>query len=141
MLPDWRTRAFSQSEAADMAGLHPTLLRQWVKRQPAVLFSERRKGRRWFSPMDIAVLAVANELSQGGMTVLASIAAAFELLQSQPEPDALIITPTGAVSHRAPRLATYITGLPEKSIQVIPAGRIVADVVAACNRLAATAAR
>ena len=107
-----------------------------------VLFSEKRKGRRWFSVQDVATLRIAFELERAGRTWLTAIAAAFDNLQEPPAADALLIVP--AVRKRAcgpPRIISD-RDVPRMqfdiSMIVIPIGRIVGEIIHACEQLEAS---
>jgi hypothetical protein len=123
-----------------MAGLRRSVLDVWVIRQPADLFSQKRGARRWFSPQDISILAMARQLERGGKTLLTAIAMAFERLQEPPAPDAIFVVEAERMSARAgryisdkdvPRLSV------DQSLILIPAGQIVARIQAACETLRA----
>lgn len=143
-MPDsWRERVFTVGEAATLAGINRGTLDVWTARLPAELFSEKRKSRRWFSPQDIAVLAMAHQLERAGMVLLTAIACAFEHLQAPPAVDAVFVIEAGRVSAKAgrfiadrdvPRLVV------DKSIILIPCGQMVAGIQAACAELRKTAA-
>lgn len=134
----WRERAFTQDEAAKLSGLHPVTLRSIVHRARDidVLFSEKRKTRRFFSPRDITVLRIGYELERAGRTWLTAIAMAFEHTEHPPPDDALLLVRGKSVSafsgviideDELARLAI------EESIIVIPVGKLVAEVRAACH--------
>jgi DNA-binding transcriptional MerR regulator len=91
----WQQREFTYAEAAALAGLEPGRLRVWAHRHNAPAFSERRRGRRYFSPADIAVLRIARDLSQAGVNIPAAIATARERLVGPPDPDAVLVVKTG----------------------------------------------
>ena len=140
MADPWRERAFSIGEAADLAGLRRSQLDMWFQRQPADLFSQKRGYRRWLSPQDISILALAHQLERGGQTLLTAIACAFEHLQEPPAPDAIFVVEAGRTSCTAgrfisdrdvPRLAV------DKTQILIPCGKIVAGIIAACEALRA----
>jgi hypothetical protein len=140
MADPWRERAFTLGEAADLAGLRRSQLDQWTIRQPADLFSQKRGARRWFSPRDISILAMARQLERGGKVLLTAIAMAFEHLQEPPAPDAIFVVEAERMSARAgryisdkdvPRLSV------DQSIILMPAGQIVARIRAACTELRA----
>lgn len=135
MSETFRLRAFSSEEAAQVSGMHRGTLDVWIHREPADLFSQKRGNRRYFSPQDVAIIAVALELSRGGMPVLTSIACAFEHLQSEPADDAVLIVKSGAISPRTGRIISE-KDVPQlqlgHSIQLIPIGAINARVRAAC---------
>ena len=136
----WTKRDFTVAEAAQTAGLHRATLDWWVHRAKplAVLFSERRKGRRWFSQKDIAVLRIANELGRAGRLWNTAIAQAFEHLAHPPPRDAILIVPVMSVAHTSGRVLTGLPDpLPDGSFIVLPIGRIVGAIIAACNELEA----
>lgn len=91
----WIVRDFTVAEAARVVGLSRKHLDVIVGRNRTleVLFSEKRKGRRWFSLRDIAVLRIAFELERAGRDWLTAIAAAYDHLQDPPAVDALLIAP------------------------------------------------
>ncbi|MBL6431890.1 MAG: MerR family transcriptional regulator [Alphaproteobacteria bacterium] len=136
----WTSRDYSVAEAAQLAGLHRATLDWWVHRAKPleVLFSERRKSRRWFSPKDIAVLRIAHELGRAGRLWNTAIAQAFERLEHPPPADALLVVPVMSVSHTAGRvLASLPDPLRDESFIVIPIGRIVGEIATACHELEA----
>jgi|GEM_PF-1202305 len=134
----WTSRSFTVAEAAQLAGLHRAHLDVIVNRAKDldVLFSERRKSRRWFSKKDIAVLRLGYELERAGRDWATALAQAFEHLTHPPPPDAWLIVPVMSVSTRSGRV---ITGLPDPiptaSIAAFPIGKIVEEVVARCEEL------
>ncbi|MEY9097371.1 DNA-binding transcriptional MerR regulator [Sinorhizobium fredii] len=134
----WRMRAFSSEEASQISGVHRGTLDVWIHREPADLFSQKRGTRRYFSPQDISIIAVALDLSRGGMPVLTSIACAFERLQSEPPADAILVVKNGAVSPRTGRVIAD-KDVPQlqvdHSFQLIPIGQIAARVRKACAEL------
>ncbi len=144
MLADpWRERAFSIGEAAAMAGLRRSQIDVWIMRQPADLFSEKRGHRRWLSPMDISVLAMAHQLERAGMSLLTAIGCAFEHLQNPPAPDAVFVIPAGSTSCTAGRFISDrdVARLAvDKTVILIPAGEIAGRIIAACADLRKTAA-
>ncbi|MFG1399906.1 MerR family transcriptional regulator [Roseixanthobacter pseudopolyaromaticivorans] len=136
-MPDyWRQdRAFSQREAADLAGLHYSTLRDWLADGPTDLVSARAHGRRWFSARDILVLRLAHELVRGGYTVLTAIAAAFEHVD-QVQPGDVIIARVGGVSTATVRIVrgANLADMGGSSFLFIPAGLIADATLAACRR-------
>lgn len=135
----WKERSFTQDEAADIAGFKPAALRKYVHRLEGaeVLFSELRHGRRWYSPMDIAVLATGRDLVDGGMQTITAVAVAFEHLQSPPDLDIILTVPNGAYAVSQARVfpETEVAHLAlDKSIQLIPLGKIAARVQAECSK-------
>ncbi|WP_104822756.1 hypothetical protein [Rhizobium sp. NXC24] len=137
-MADWTTRDFTVAEAADMAGLHRATLDVIIHRARdlEVLFSEKRKSRRWFSPRDIAVLRIGYELERAGRDWATALAQAFEHLGQPPPSDALLIIPIMSVSARSGRIVTGLADLvPTASMAVVPIGSIVADIIAACETL------
>lgn len=135
MSHDWRQdRAFSQSEAAELAGIHPSTLRVWMSEGPAELVSERKQGRRWCSTRDILILRLAHELVRGGYVVLTAIAAAFELVDSI-EPGDAIIARNGGISTGSVRLVkgASLADLGGTSFVFIPAATIAAATTQACR--------
>jgi len=138
----WTERAFTRAEAANMAGLHLTTMDVVIHRAKplAALFSERRKGRRWFSPKDIAVLRLGYELERAGRNWLTAIAQSFEHLGQPPPPDAILIVPVMSVACTSGRMLTGLSVplTPSQSMAVFPIGKIVADIVAACQILKET---
>lgn len=134
----WADREFTRAEAAQLTGLHPKTLDVIIHRANGLeaLFSERRKGRRWFSPKDIAVLRIGYELNRAGRNWNVAIAQAFEHLAAQPPGDAILITPVLSVSPRSGRVLSGLSGLPgDASMIVLPIGKTAADIVAACKEL------
>lgn len=134
----WTAREFAVAEAALVAGIHRAHLDVIIHRtrDVDVLFSERRKGRRWFSPRDITIIRLAHELERAGRNWLTAIAQAFEHLAQPPPPEALLIVPVMSVSARSGRVVTGLADLiPSESFVVLPIGRIAAEVVAACDQL------
>ncbi|WP_417426258.1 terminase TerL endonuclease subunit [Hoeflea sp.] len=95
-----------------MAGVHRAHIDVIINRAKPleVLFSERRKGRRWFSAKDIAVLRIAHELGRAGRLWNTAIAQAFTHLEHPPPRDAILIIPVMSVSHTTGRV---LTGLPD----------------------------
>ncbi|MDX1015347.1 MerR family transcriptional regulator [Sinorhizobium medicae] len=143
MADPWRERAYSVGEAATLAGLRRSTLDMWCIRQPVELFSEKRGHRRWFSPRDIAVLRLAHELERAGMVLLTAIACSYEHMKEPPATDAIFVIPAGKLSPRSgrfipdrdvPRLVV------NKSLILIPAGQLVAGIIAACAELRSRAA-
>ena len=140
MSETWTHRVFTAGEAADMAGLRRGQLDQWIIRQPADLFSQKRGARRWFSQQDIAILAMARQLERGGKVLLSAIGCACERMQDSPAPDAIFVVDAESVSHRSGRFIADrdVARLAvDKSIILIPAGKIVAGIIAACAELRA----
>jgi hypothetical protein len=138
----WQDRVFTRAEAASLSGLHPVTLDVVLHRgKPlAPLYSEKRKGRRWFSPKDITVLRVAYELELAGRNWPTAIAQAFEHLATPPPADALLIIPVLSVSATSGRVLTGLPALPGSgSMIVLPIGDIAADVVSACEQIKETA--
>lgn len=135
-MSSWRReRAFSSDEAADLAGLHPSALRDWVSTVANLFVSERRAGRRWFSAEDILVLRVANELVKGGAVTLLALAVAWEHLADVdyiPRDAALAVKP-GGIATTATVLCSADDPPDWDSIQVIKIGRIAEAVYAACH--------
>ncbi|MCM5691438.1 hypothetical protein M8037_22190 [Sinorhizobium meliloti] len=134
----WTSRDFTVAEAAQLAGLHRATLDVVVHRARHldVLFSERRKHRRWFSPKDICVLRVAYELERAGRDWATALAQAFEHLSRPPPTDALLVVPVMSVSARSGRLVTGLAEtIPSASFTVLPIGKIAAEIDAACQQL------
>lgn len=134
----WTSRDFTVAEAAQLAGLHRAHLDVIVNRAKDidVLFSEKRKSRRWFSPRDIAVLRLAHELERGGRDWLTAIAQAFEHLSRPPPHDALLIVPVMSVSARSGRVVTGLPDpIPTASFITLPIGKTAAEIEAACEQL------
>ena len=127
----WCTRDFTMAEAARLAGIHPVTLRTWVMNHGAA-FSERRGGRRWFSPRDIAVIAAARELADAGMPVPDAIDAACRLLADPPAADALALASGRSV--RAAGIADLVKAR-GAAIRSVPIGRIAAGISANCAEL------
>ena len=140
MQPNWRTRAFTQIEAAQLIGLSPGHLKVWVhrNRHVDVLFSEKRKGRRYFSPMDISVLRIAHEIERGGMNMLFAIGAAFEILQEIPAVSSVLKIKNGATGVRKSNViddADVPRVIVDHSLQLIPIGKLVQEVLKRCAEL------
>lgn len=135
----WTVRDFTRAEAAKMAGLHLATLDVVIHRAKpfASLFSERRKGRRWFSPKDIAVLRLGYEVERGGRNWPTAIAQAFEHLGQPPPPDSVLVVPVMSVACTSGRVLTGLTVplLPSESMAVFPIGRIAADIIERCQEL------
>lgn len=135
----WNERSFTQDEAADIAGFKPSALRKYIHRLEGaeVLFSELRHSRRWFSPQDISVLAVGRELVDGGMVTLTGVATAFEYLQSPPDADIILTVPNGAIAvgqaRTFPEAEVQHLSV-DKSIQLIPLGKIAARIQGECAK-------
>jgi hypothetical protein len=111
----WRARAFTQDEAADLAGLEPGCLRVWVCRNKTAAFSEKRGSRRWFSPQDICVLRIARELAKTGKPVAQAITTAGLRLVEPPSQDEIMVVRSGDAR------------------TVVQLGEIAAAVIAACQ--------
>ncbi|MBU4529719.1 MAG: hypothetical protein KUA43_08575 [Hoeflea sp.] len=131
----WTTRDLTVAEAARIVGLSRKHLDVIISRNRTldVLFSEKRKGRRWFSIQDVAVLRIAFELERAGRSWLMAIAAAAQNLRTPPAADALLVAP--AVMRRAcgsPRIISD-RDVPrlkfDVSTIVIPIGSIVQSIV------------
>ncbi|WP_027683245.1 hypothetical protein [Rhizobium leguminosarum] len=137
----WQDRVLTRAEAASLSGLHPVTLDVVLHRTKplAPLYSEKRKGRRWFSAKDITVLRLAFELERAGRNWPTAIAQAFQHLATPPPNDALLVVPVLSVSSTSGRV---LTGLPalsgSHSMIVLPIGRIAADIIAACDQLKET---
>lgn len=128
----WTTRDLTVAEAAQLAGLPRATLDVVIHRAKpmAVLFSEKRGGRRWFSLRDVTILRIAHDLERAGRTWTVAIAAAFECVATQPPADALLVMPVGSVSHASARVLTGLSGLPcEAGFIVLPIGRIAAEII------------
>lgn len=138
---NWNARDFTVAEAARVAGLHRAHLDVIINRTKPLspLFSERRKGRRWFSAKDIAVLRLAFELERAGRNWPTATAQAFEHLATPPPNDALLIVPALSVSAMSGRVLTGLPALPvSSSMIVLPIGMIAADIISACEQLKET---
>ncbi|MGO7965277.1 hypothetical protein ACC720_17630 [Rhizobium ruizarguesonis] len=138
----WTSRDFTVAEAAQLAGLHRAALDNVVSRTKplAPLYSEKRKGRRWFSAKDITVLRVAYELERAGRNWPTAIAQAFQHLATPPPEDALLVVPVLSVSATSGRVLVGLPALPGGgSMIVLPIGKITADIVAACEQIKETA--
>ncbi|GHE49961.1 hypothetical protein GCM10019059_06530 [Camelimonas fluminis] len=128
----WTAREYTRAEAATLAGMPEGSLDSLIHhaRDVATLFSEKRKGRRFFSLRDIAVLRVAHEFVHGGRDWLVAIGIAYDRLEHPPPPDALIVAP--AVIRRGcgpPIITTTPPDAFDRSTIVVPVGRIVADII------------
>lgn len=138
MLDHWRLRAFTQDEASNLAGLRNGTLRVWLHRLKGVecLFSEKRGSRRWYSTQDVAVLAIARALERGGMSHLLSVGTAFELLQEPPAEDAILVIDIGEARLARTRIISDrdVSRLAvDRNTQLVPLGKIVADVRDRCD--------
>lgn len=137
---NWTARNYSVAEAARLSGVHRAHLDVIINRAKplAVLFSERRKGRRWFSQKDIAVLRIAHELGRAGRLWNTAIAQAFENLEHPPPRDAILIIPVMSVSHTSGRVVMGLPDpLPDASFICLPIGKIVGEIIHACEELEA----
>lgn len=138
----WTAREYAVAEAARVAGIHRAHLDVIINRTKPLspLFSERRRGRRWFSAKDITVLRVSYELERGGRNWPTAIAQAFEHLATPPPADALLMVPVLSVSATSGRVLTGLPALPGSgSMIVLPIGDIAAEVVSACEQIKETA--
>ncbi|MBY5630415.1 hypothetical protein HFO42_20210 [Rhizobium leguminosarum] len=138
----WTERVFTRAEAATLSGLHPVTLDVLLHRTKplAPLYSEKRKGRRWFSAKDITVLRVAYELERAGRNWPTAIAQGFQHLDTPPPDDALLVVPVLSVSATSGRVLAGLPALPGGgSMIVLPIGKITADIVAACEQIKETA--
>lgn len=138
-MPHWTAREFTRSEAADLAGLNVNTLDVVIHRTKPLqsLYSERRKGGRFFSPKDITVLRVALELERAGRNWPTAIAQAFQHLEHPPPSDALLVVPVASVSATSGRLITGLSDpLPAAAFITIPIGAIAAATMEAINGLA-----
>ncbi|CCM76256.1 hypothetical protein [Rhizobium mesoamericanum] len=134
----WETRDLTVAEAANMSGLHRATLDVIIHRARHldVLFSERRKHRRWFSPKDIAVLRVAYDLERAGRDWATALAQSYEHLSQTPPHDALLIVPVMSVSARSGRVVTGLKDItPTASFITLPIGKIAAEIQARCKQL------
>lgn len=135
----WTSRDVTVAEAARVVGLHRSHLDVIISRNREIdtLFSEKRKGRRWFSAKDITVLRVAFELERAGRNWLTALAQAFEHLEWPPPPEALLIVPVAAVSCTSGRVITGLPDpLPSSSFITIPIGKLAAEIEEAVHGLA-----
>ncbi|TIT43833.1 MAG: hypothetical protein E5W76_04975, partial [Mesorhizobium sp.] len=91
----WTSRDITVAEAARYAGLPRASLDVIVSRAKdcEVLFSEKRRHRRWFSQRDICVLRIAFELERAGRSWLMALATAYDHLEHPPDPEALLVAP------------------------------------------------
>ncbi|WP_413709374.1 hypothetical protein [Rhizobium sp. Rhizsp82] len=131
-MAEWTDRAFTVAEAAAMSGLNRAHLDVIVSRARScdVLFSERRNGRRWFSPKDITVLRLAHEIERAGQTWLTALARAFHHLDQPPPIDAVLMFSTKSVSYRSGRVISGLHGqAPSGSMAVIPIGLMAAEIL------------
>ncbi len=92
----WSVRDLTREDAARLCGMPAGTLASLIHRarDVSVLFTERRKGRRWFSLRDIAVLRIGAELEKAGAVWLQALADAYNALQQPPPPDAILVAPT-----------------------------------------------
>ncbi|MGL3605758.1 hypothetical protein ACSV9I_04535 [Rhizobium sp. G187] len=135
----WTSRDLTVAEAARVVGLSRAHLDVVVSRNRDidVLFSEKKRGRRWFSPKDIAVLRTAVELERAGRNWTTAIAQAFEHLEHPPPPDALLVVPVASVSCTSGRMLTGLPDpVPSTSFITITIGAIAAAVQEAIDGLA-----
>lgn len=135
-MPDrWRRdRAFAQAEAANLANMHYSTLRDWLANGPADLVSDRVRGRRWFSARDIVIVRLAHELVRAGYTVLTALAAAFELVDAI-QPGDVMIARNGGASTASVRVVkgASLADMGGTSFIFIPASAIVEATYAACR--------
>lgn len=137
-MPHWTAREFTRSEAADLAGLNVNTLDVIIHRTKPLqsLYSERRRGGRFFSTKDITVLRVAQELERAGRNWTTAIAQAFEHLEHPPPADALLVVPVASVSATSGRLLTGLPDpLPSSSFICINIGAIAAATMEAIDGL------
>lgn len=138
----WTARGFTRDEAARLCGIPlgtvAVLLHR--ARHVAVLFSEKRKGRRWFSLRDIAILRVASELEKAGAVWLSAIAHACEVLDDPPAPDAILVAPTFPMRGRGSPRVISDRDVPRLTIDrtyaLVPVGKIVTEIMEAANAMA-----
>lgn len=111
-MPTWNAREYTRSEAARVAGFNESTLGVILHRTKPLqdLYSAKLKGGRFFSPKDITVLRVAQELERAGRNWPTAIAQAFQHLEHPPPTDALLVVPVASVSCTSGRL---LTGLPD----------------------------
>ncbi|WP_162931609.1 MerR family transcriptional regulator [Mesorhizobium sp. DCY119] len=133
---EWRrNRAFSTDEAADLSGLHPSALRDWVATCGTLFVSERQRGRRFYSAEDILVLRVANEMVKGGAVTLLALAVAWEHCAGAVwiNRDSCLAVKPGSVATSSTVLCSA-DALPDwDSIHIIHLGRIAEATYAACE--------
>ena len=133
---EWRrVRAFFQTEAAGLAGLRESTLRDWISTIGDLFVSERKAGRRFYSAEDILVLRIANEMVKGGAVTLLALAVAWEhcaKVDYFPE-DALLAVKPGGVATQCTQLCTADTVPDWDSVQIIKLGRIAKTTFAACE--------
>lgn len=132
----WTVREFSVAEAAAISGIHRANIDLIIHRARdcEVLFSEKRNHRRWFSPRDIAVLRIAYECERAGQIWMTALARAYEHLQVPPSPDAILVFPSMSVAHTSGRIITAAEPV-DKSMVLVPIGKIVGEVVARTTQL------
>jgi hypothetical protein len=138
----WTSRAFTRAEAAKLCGIPlgtvAVLLHR--ARHVAVLFSEKRKGRRWFSLRDIAVLRIASELEKAGAVWLSAIAHACEVLDDPPVPDAILVAPTFPMRGRGSPRVISDRAVPRLTIDrtsaLVPIGKFVSEIMEAADAMA-----
>lgn len=133
MVTWWRQRAFLQEEAADLAGIRPSTLRDWISTVGDTFVSERRRGRRFYSGQDILVLRIANEMVKGGAVTLLALAVAWEHCQTVPDRNVLMAVKPGNVATTGTIRCTIDTVPDWESVQVIKLGRIAETTLAACE--------
>ncbi len=127
----WGDRVFKREAAARCCGVHPSTLSVLVHRMDGteIIFSERQGGARVFSAKDIAVLRIAHELERGGQTWLTALARADDALQAPPGPDDFLVTPADSVSHTTSWITSVAPSPSDKTLVVVPLGRLVGAVI------------
>jgi hypothetical protein len=131
----WRSAHFTQGEAADIAGLRESTLRDWLASGATMFVSERRRGRRWLSAEDILVLRIAAELVRGGFVTVLALAIAKRHVDGAlwfPS-DALLAAKPGSSTETGVRLCGAGTIPDWDSIQIIKFGRIAHDILQQCE--------
>ncbi|KHJ54540.1 hypothetical protein LA66_14005 [Aureimonas altamirensis] len=140
----WTTRDLTVAEAAELCGFSRARLDVIIGRLDGAqtLFSAKKGGRRWFSPRDVSVLAVAHELERFGSTWLAAVGAAYEALQDEPAEDAILVA---TLAKTMPTITRTINDRDvsrlnvDKTTLLIPHGRLVADIAKRSAQLTQTA--
>jgi hypothetical protein len=138
-MADWIARQYSRDEAASLCGLKVATLDVVMHRTKGLetLYSEKRKGRRWFSPKDISVLRVALDLERAGRDWGTAIAQAFQHLEHPPPSGAHLVVPVASVSCVSGRVLTGLPDpLPSSSFITVPIGRLAAEIMEVANGLA-----
>lgn len=136
-MPEYTERAFTGHEAAQIIGITKGHLAVIIHRNKPIvrLISGKQKGRRLYSPRDIAILRLAHLLERFGRNHLFGIADGIDLLDTLPDREAVLVVQLGR-STPWPVRTIYdrdITRLQvDESTLLIPIGKEVSAVVAKC---------